>query len=96
MQLWKYNKNVHKSLNERDNCDRYKKDYVELGGDVYSMAFAAFIDPDQMEGKVDFLKNIGEDEITNIFVGVFLIVFFQMTMIFSLVVYMFYLMNPPL
>jgi hypothetical protein len=49
-----------------------------------------------MEGKVDFLKNIGEDEITNIFIGVFLIVFFQMTMIFSLMFYMFYLMDPPL
>jgi hypothetical protein len=45
---------------------------------------------------LDFLKNISEDEINNIFIGVFLIVFFQMTMIFSLVVYMLYMMNPPL
>lgn len=40
------------------------------------MAFASFIDSDQMEGKAEFLKNVSEDEITNIFVGVFLIVFF--------------------
>jgi hypothetical protein len=45
IQLWKYNKNVHKNEKERDECKRYNKDYVELGGDVYSMAFAAFIDP---------------------------------------------------
>ena len=75
-QLWKYKKNVHKSLIERSDNERYKKDYIELGGDIYSMAFAAFIDSEQMEGKAEFLKNVSEDEITNIFVGVFLIVFF--------------------
>ena len=40
------------------------------------MAFAAFIDSEQMEGTAEFLKGVSEDEITNIFVGVFLIVFF--------------------
>ena len=34
-----------KKFDERDDCDKYDNSTVKLGGDIYSMAFALFLDP---------------------------------------------------
>jgi len=58
---------------ERKNLEGLAVPKIALNDDIYSLAYAAFIDTDQLEYKEDasFLQpiNMNEEEVANIFFG---------------------------
>lgn len=69
--------------NERDGYDSMKKAKIALQNDIYSLAFASFIDPDQLTGDPGFLGKIpmNDDEVTAIYLGALMVICIQLTVI---------------
>ena len=61
--------------------ERFSKEFITLNGDIYSMAYASFLDGELLTNKKNrsgFLADmkIDQDELHNVFFGVFLIIIF--------------------
>ena len=58
---------------------------MEVNNDIYSLAFAAFIDPESQPDKVGFLHQpeiqLNPDEIADLFMGGLMVVLIQISMI---------------
>lgn len=69
--------------NERDGYDGLKKAKIALQNDIYCLAFASFIDPEQLNGQPGFLGKIpmNDDEVTAIYLGALMVICIQLTVI---------------
>ena len=67
----------------REGYDHLKKAHIRLQADIYSLAYAAFIDPDQLNGEPGYFQQIpmSNDEVTNIYLGAIMVIFIQLTVI---------------
>ena len=93
----KYKKDVQKKPENREHSAKYNKDSINLGGDIYSMAYACFLDPEHLikeDGYLQDLKISGE-EIMNVFIGGLMIICFQISMLSGVVYYILYEMKNP-
>lgn len=66
-----------------------QKSNVGLQEDIYSFAFASFIDPDKIREKDGFLDKIpmNDDEITGLYLGALLVMFIQLGMMSLIMTY---------
>jgi hypothetical protein len=74
----------------RDSYDSMKVAKIGLQSDIYSLAYAAFIDPDQLDPKIPggLQKiNMNEDEVMNIFIAALMVIGCQICMIGMIIYY---------
>ena len=62
---------------------------IKLQNDIYSLAYASFLDPDQLEEQNGFMPKIimNDEEVSNIFLGAIMVILSQLTMIGLIVVF---------
>lgn len=62
---------------------------IRLQSDIYSMTFAAFLEPSMLAEEEDLLQRIAmtEEEILNIFIGSVIIMLCQLSVIMLVVIY---------
>lgn len=74
---------------QRDAFTSFKMPTIKLSNDIYSLAYACFLDPDQLEEPDKFMPVIrmNDDEVMNIFLGAVMVILSQLTMIGLIVVY---------
>lgn len=72
-------------LEEREGCESLKTKELTLSKDIYSMAYAAMIDPDLLEAstKGGYLPKIemNQNEIDNLWNGAIMVIFIQLMMV---------------
>ena len=62
--------------NQRETMTSFKMPTIKLSNDVYSLAYASFLDPDQLEEPDKFMPiiNMNDDEVMNIYLGCVMVV----------------------
>lgn len=63
--------------NHRKAVEKFRIPTIKLSNDIYSMAFASFIDPEQLEvPSGEYLPKVemNEDEVANVFLGAVMII----------------------
>lgn len=69
----------------KHGVDQWKDSHMEVNNDIYSLAFAAFIDPKSQPDKAGFLHNpkifLNPNEIADLFMGGLMVVLIQISMI---------------
>ena len=62
--------------NQRETMTSFKMPTIKLSDDIYSLAYASFLDPDKLEDPDKFMPKIyvNDDEVMNIYLGYVMVV----------------------
>lgn len=60
----------------REKLDSFKMPTIKLSNDIYSLAYASFLDPKQLDESGDFMPviNMNDDEVMMIYLGAVMVV----------------------
>lgn len=74
---------------KRDALTSFKMPTIKLSNDIYSLAYACFLDPEQLDEPDKFMPviNMNDDEVMNVYLGAVMVVLSQLTMIGLIVVF---------
>jgi len=67
----------------KHGLEQWKDKHIEIQNDIYSLAFAAFIDSDSQPDREGYLGKISlnSDEIADLFMGALMVILIQISMI---------------